>query len=118
MGDNGFSNFMKKAESPFRLFAAETMLPVFGNSNASAVVEVGAQARSATEPTESGASELVFGPCEYVTCMHRPNEAGCVRQSVTQPTCRHQWLRPDNGTIECGVCGATRNDYSRPTARR
>lgn len=90
MGDNGFSDFMKKASSPFRLFVAETMLPVFGNSNASATKEVGTQARSVTEPTESGASELRFGPCQYLTCMHRPNEAGCAHP----------------------------NDYSRPTARR
>lgn len=30
---------------------------------------------------------------------------------AAQPTCRHEWLRPDNGTIECAVCGATRSHY-------
>lgn len=118
MGDNGFSDFMKKASSPFRLFAAETFLPTFGNSNASAAKEASTQAPSATEPAASGASELPFGPCQYLTCMHRPNEAGCARPSHMRSACQHQWLRPDNGTIECGVCGATRYDYSRPTARR
>lgn len=23
----------------------------------------------------------------------------------------HQWLRPDNGTIECATCGDTREHY-------
>lgn len=58
MGDNGFSDFMKKASSPFRLFAAETFLPTFGNSNASAAKEASTQAPSATEPAASDASEL------------------------------------------------------------
>jgi hypothetical protein len=25
---------------------------------------------------------------------------------------KHEWLRPDNGVIECATCGATRNHYS------
>jgi hypothetical protein len=107
MGDNGFSEFMKRAESPFRLFAAETMLPVFGNSNASATSEASTQAPSATEPAASGASELPFGPCQYLTCMHRPNEAGCARPE-TMRTCRHQWLRPVDGEIECALCSKVR----------
>ena len=24
---------------------------------------------------------------------------------------QHEWLRPDNGVIECAICGATRNHY-------
>lgn len=25
--------------------------------------------------------------------------------------CQHQWLRPDNGVIECATCGTTRYHY-------
>lgn len=57
MGDNGFSTFKAPEPSPFRLFAQDCFLPAFGNSNASASSETGTQARSATEPDESGASE-------------------------------------------------------------
>jgi hypothetical protein len=102
MGDNGFSTW-------FRDFAKETIFEVWGNPNASAPKEADTQAQRATESAESGASELV-GLCQYITCMHRPGEAGCASPSAAPP-CRHQWLRPDNGTIECAACGATRWHY-------
>jgi len=37
--------------------------------------------------------------------------AGSAGNAKLEPTaCRHQWLRPDNGWIECAACGATRLD--------
>lgn len=83
MGDNGFSKFKQPDPSPFRLFCEETFLAVFGNSNASAARGSGHTSQPATEPAASGASE----------------------------SHRHQWLRPDNGVIECATCGTTRNYY-------
>jgi len=35
------------------------------------------------------------------------NRWDCARPS----SCRHQWLHPDNGVIECATCGETRNHY-------
>jgi hypothetical protein len=67
----------------FREFATETAYSVWGNPNASATKEASTQAPRATELAVSGASEL-----------HK-----------------HQWLRPDNGVIECATCGDTRNYY-------
>lgn len=97
--------------SHFRLFCENTFLQVFGNPNASAPKEADTQAQRATESAESGASELQFvGPCQYVTCMHQPGEAGCASPSAAPP-CGHQWLRPDNATIECAACGVTRWHY-------
>lgn len=80
MGDNGFSNFKQPDPNPFRLFCKETFLQVFGNSNASATREASTQAPSATELAVSGASEL----------------------------CKHQWLRPVDGEIECALCSTVR----------
>lgn len=80
MSDNGFSKFKQQDPSPFRLFCEDTFLQVFGNSNASATKEASTQAPSATELAVSGASE----------------------------SCKHQWLRPVNGEIECALCSTTR----------
>jgi hypothetical protein len=82
MGDNGFSTW-------FRDFAVETVYAVWGNPNASPLRSADAQAQSATESAAitsdtAGASEL-------------PHV--------------HEWLRPDNGVIECASCGATRWHY-------
>jgi hypothetical protein len=57
---------------------------VWGNPNASAQAVAGHTSQPATEPAATGASELPH---------------------------IHEWLRPDNGVIECASCGATRNHY-------
>lgn len=80
MGDNGFSKFKQPDPSPFRLFCEETFLAVFGNSNASAARGSGHTSQPATEPAASGASEC----------------------------CKHQWLRPVNGEVECALCSKMR----------
>lgn len=33
-----------------------------------------------------------------------------------EETHQHQWLRPDNGVVECATCGATRNHYGANSA--
>jgi hypothetical protein len=83
MGDNGFNQFKQPDPSPFRLFAEAAFLPTFGNSNASPRKGGEHTSQSATEQAEVGASAL----CKPGT---------------------HQWLRPDNGYIECAACGKTR----------
>lgn len=30
---------------------------------------------------------------------------------AAEEPCRHEWLRPDNGSIECAVCGASRYHF-------
>lgn len=82
MGDNGFSNFKKADPSPFALFCADTFLPTFGNSNAPTQQGSEHTSQPVTELAASGASECKPG--------------------------KHQWLRPDNGYIECATCGKTR----------
>lgn len=67
----------------FRDFAVETVYAVWGDPNASAQAVAGHTSQPATEPAATGASE------SHV----------------------HEWLRPDNGVIECASCGATRFHY-------
>jgi hypothetical protein len=112
MGDSGFSNFKKPDPSPFRLFCEDTFLNVFGNSNASPPRRDGAQAQSATEPSESSLV-AISDASEWPPLDEHMAQIDHVSAQLeaAQPTCQHQWLRPDNGCIECAVCGATRNHY-------
>lgn len=85
MGDNGFSSFKKPDPSPFRLFCEDTFMQVFSNSNAPAPKGSEHTSQPVTELAASDASECKPGT--------------------------HQWLRPDNGYIECATCGKTREHY-------
>lgn len=75
-------------DNGFRDFAKATFLPTFGEkAKETAAIAVGDLAKNAD------AYFAHFGGDE------------------SKPTCRHQWLRPDNGWIECAVCGVTREDH-------
>lgn len=126
MGDNGFSNFKKPDPSPFRLFCEDTFLNVFGNPNASTS---GAQTHKRNSATESAAitSDTADASELLKRALTTPEAdkafadlrnstdgwdlSGCATRVRALPPCNHQWLRPDNGTIECATCGATRNHY-------
>jgi hypothetical protein len=121
MGDNGFSNFKKPDPSPFRLFCEDTFLNVFGNPNAPAQTGSEHTSQPATEPAASDASELLKRALttpeadKAFADLHNSTDgwdlSGCASRVRALPPCNHQWLRPDNETIECATCGATRNHY-------
>jgi hypothetical protein len=66
----------------FRDFAKDTFLEVFGGGQQDSSGQV-----NSTPAGSAGNAKLEL------------------------PACRHQWLRPDHGVIECATCGATRIDY-------
>jgi hypothetical protein len=99
MGDNGFSEFAKA-----------TFLPTFGNQIHYGPVWYKREV----------AGEYSFAACEIrapaVLSTHKPwvNCEACKQTKEFRSGCEssgHQWLRPDNGVIECAGCGATRPHY-------
>lgn len=100
MGDNGFHEFVKA-----------TFLPTFGNPNASAVVEVGTQAPSATEPAESGASELTWAKARIAVL---ESTLLLLVHFVDESRSDSEGHYPAlvSSCIEC-TCGATPNKYNK-----